>query len=1464
MKGWKGKMRGKKLKQIWYWFIIVTLLFGNFYPVTKVNAASDGVTLDGDTVTVAKGSDLMVVQVCAPQIIKVNYKPNGVQDPETLVIDPNKKWSTGNIISSDLSSDPAIIKTAKSTIKISKSNFGVSVYDVSNSLVLQQTSLDSNSVSFSHASGQNFYGIGGDGANDSSSGPLKTGSNSVYAGGQGHCGAPFTWSNGGYGLLVDSDGGNINIGDTSLKYSGISKKNTEYFVMIGTPTELLSAEAQISGTSPMFPKWATGFTNTQWGWRDSTKTDEDQLKDTINKYRSGGYPIDNFCLDFDWKNWGEGNYGEFTWNNKNFPGGSSGELKQSMAAQGVKLTGIAKPRLFVGTQEDTALTAINGWMPNSSAYEDYCAKQFQTTLRNVRNVDYSKDAVRNWWWSQEKGSFDSGIVGFWNDECDSPNNFANFDNLNMQRANYEGQTAYTTNQRAWSINRTYYAGAQRYAYGLWSGDIGSGFPSMKAQKDKMIEAVNLGEAKWGMDTGGFNGTPNSENYARWLEFSAFTPIFRVHGQHVPDTSTERYPWNFGDTAAAAAKNVMHLRYQLIPYIYKYDQQASDSGIGLVKSLMMEYPNDTNAKNDTDAWIFGDYMLVSPVLDQGQTSKSIYLPAGTWTDYFTGKTYTGGQTINYTIDSTTWKDVPLFIKQGAIIPSQDYENYVGEKKMTNIYVDVFPDVQKTSFDYYDDDGNTTSYKSGNYFKQKLTVQRSDDWKSVEFNTLLKEGSYTPDVQNYIVKLHVTSTGAVTVGGQTLSKYSSLDQLKSVSGEGYATGTDVYGDVVYVKVAAGQLKDVVAPCTFNGTVKNTTLYERSSASTLSMQYSLDSGNTWSASQAMSKSNITGYFQNSFSYTMTNSYPVKVRFSDGNTNLPSDAGVVLPSTGDTFTIAKDGTVTSGIPKTNTTNIYIGTTTGNQPKLQYKDDTGNWSNDILMPAYGADSGHYMSSLSFPTDVTPVVRYSDDSGVTWKPSTQGQSVNQGDYYNDNTGTLIQGNPGWSNAVTIYYKKGYNTPYIHWRASGGTWTTVPGNKMQDAEVTGYAKATLNIGTATSAEVCFNDGNGHWDNNGGKNYIFNAGYSTFSAGTITSGTPLGPVQLIVSPSVKGGTYTSVQTVALTSSVKTASIYYTIDGTTPTSGSIKYTAPLTINSTTTLKAIAVDTTGNQSTIDTEQYTINIPVVTITASANIKGGTYTSAQTISLTASVSNAAIYYTTDGSTPTILSTKYSLQIVVNSSEMLKFIAVDNLNNQSQVYTEQYVINIAPPVYTITIDTNVNDVANSKAKNITLTPSSAATIYYTEDGTTPTVLSTKYIGTFQTNSGTILKYYAQDTSGNKSQIYTLNINVQQITVHFKKPSSWLAPNMYYYDASGQLTGPAAPGVSMTAEGDDWYTYTIQGWTYATVSFNDGTNQSPASGQAGYDVSGEKWILDGKIYSSKPSSTSASAMISNTNLVSLLAA
>jgi hypothetical protein len=201
---------------------------------------------------------------------------------------------------------------------------------------------------------------------------------------------------------------------------------------------------------------------------------------------------------------------------------------------------------------------------------------------------------------------------------------------------------------------------------------------------------------------------------------------------------------------------------------------------------------------------------------------------------------------------------------------------------------------------------------------------------------------------------------------------------------------------------------------------------------------------------------------------------------------------------------------------------------------------------------------------------------------------------------------------------------------------------------------------------------------------------------------------------GGTYSSEQSVTLTAS-EAATIYYTLDGADPTTTSTKYTQPINISTTTTLKFMAIDTAGNQSTISSESYILEIIDITPpTVSANPKGGTYRSEQSISLSAS-ELAVIYYTLDGTDPTTTSSIYSEPITISSSKTLKFMAVDTAENQSTVFTETYTIDLDTPAViadkdALTISYGDGDSYASVTKNIILpvTGQNGSTITWSSD------------------------------------------------------------------------------------------------------------------------------------------------------------
>jgi alpha-glucosidase (family GH31 glycosyl hydrolase) len=203
-------------------------------------------------------------------------------------------------------------------------------------------------------------------------------------------------------------------------------------------------------------------------------------------------------------------------------------------------------------------------------------------------------------------------------------------------------------------------------------------------------------------------------------------------------------------------------------------------------------------------MFGDGLLVSPVVKQDQTVKHIYLPAGRWTDWFTGKVYQGGQTISYAVDATHWSDIPLFIRDGAIIPMQPVMDYVGERPVTQVTVQVFPADRTTRFDYYDDDGSTYAYEHGVYFSQALSTRRKGD--EVTFATAAPTGTYKPALRDYLVAIHGITAKAVDDGQAGLHAYASAAALKAAGGDGWATGTDRYGPVTWVRLTSGQAHSV----------------------------------------------------------------------------------------------------------------------------------------------------------------------------------------------------------------------------------------------------------------------------------------------------------------------------------------------------------------------------------------------------------------------------------------------------------------------------------------------------------------------------------------------------------------------------------------------------------------------------------------------------------------------------------
>ncbi len=749
------------------------------------------ITQVGTRLDVHIGNQHIELALVRDNVLHVHYLPDGCTTQPTLVMAPQAP-TDGNVpfkLTHEGSTYALASASLRAVFDASATRLSLYVPGQSRPLLYQRNlaDLSNRAVVLDFANGSPLYGVDGY-KNDSSdaSGIVRGGMHVAKAGLQGQVGAPFVWSTAGFGVLVDTRGATYDLGDRELRARNLSQPDVSYYLIVGTPKKIFAALNDLSGHPQLFPKWALGFTNSQWG------IDQQQLLDIVHTYRSKHIPIDNFTLDFDWKAWGEDNYGEFRWNPVKFPDGPSGKLAKMLAREGIHLTGIMKPRIHVDTVQGRYASAHHLWFPGENTYDDYFSH------KPVRDIDFNDPAARAWFGDMTmKYAFAKGIVGWWNDEADqinANNEPINDDTqfLNMQRSLYNAQRR-VSDVRVWSINRNFWLGSQRYAYGMWSGDIDTGFDNMAAQRERMLSAIDVGETLWGMDGGGFNGNPTPENYARWIQFGAFTPIFRVHGQH----NMLRQPWRYGAVAEKAATDAIRLRYSLIPYIYSYFRQAHVSGVGLVRPLIFDWPQDPKVRNDIDAWMFGDWLMVSPVVSQGIKSKSIYLPAGEWIDWNTGKRHVGGRTIEHIVDNNHWSDIPIYVRTGAIIPMQPVMDYVGQKPVTQASVEIFPSTQRTRFDYYDDDGETYAYERGVYYRQVLSVQRAGNG-AVKLEIAAPDGSFKPALRHYLLKIHGAAATSVTDSSTELRHVAGVHDLDK--GQAWTTGQDRFGKVTYVRVDA----------------------------------------------------------------------------------------------------------------------------------------------------------------------------------------------------------------------------------------------------------------------------------------------------------------------------------------------------------------------------------------------------------------------------------------------------------------------------------------------------------------------------------------------------------------------------------------------------------------------------------------------------------------------------------------
>jgi alpha-glucosidase/alpha-D-xyloside xylohydrolase len=272
----------------------------------------------------------------------------------------------------------------------------------------------------------------------------------------------------------------------------------------------------------------------------------------------------------------------------------------------------------------------------------------------------------------------------------------------------------------------------RYGAFLWSGDVASTWETLKTHVPVAVNTGLSGIPFWGTDIGGFVPTPEllGDLYVRWFQFAAFCPLFRAHGR----TWHLRLPWgwNLGELGPEETatyqgagrppdselhntqvepicRKFLELRYRLMPYLYSAVRETALTGMPIMRALWLHYPDDPAAVARGDEYLWGGDILVAPVVEKGATSRRLYLPRGTWFDFWTEERTVGGREIDRAVDLAT---MPLFVQAGAIVPMGPVKQYTAEPVDGPLTVTVYPGTDG-SFDMFEDDGKSFEYRRGGW-------------------------------------------------------------------------------------------------------------------------------------------------------------------------------------------------------------------------------------------------------------------------------------------------------------------------------------------------------------------------------------------------------------------------------------------------------------------------------------------------------------------------------------------------------------------------------------------------------------------------------------------------------------------------------------------------------------------------------------------------------------------------------
>ncbi|EWH08661.1 alpha-glucosidase [Catenovulum agarivorans DS-2] len=528
---------------------------------------------------------------------------------------------------------------------------------------------------------------------------------------------PGVLSSQGYMLMFDNPAkGSIDIGkkkQNQLQFSAVSGRASYYLVVGDNPQDIVENYVQLTGTQPMPPRWALGYLASRFGYHN-----EQEARLVVEKFTQAGIPLDGIIFDLFWFGKDvQGHMGNLVWDKQAFP--NPKKMISDFKQQGVNTVLITEP--FILTTSKQWQSAVdNQVLATNSAEEPYT---YDFYFGHTGLIDIFNPKAQDWFWQYYQRQMELGVEGWWGDlgepevhPDDIIHSAGRGDHIHnayghvWAKTVFEKQRKNFPNKRPFILMRSGFAGSQRYGLIPWTGDVSRSWDGLKPQVELSLQMSLFGLAYTHSDLGGFAGNNwDAEMYIRWLQYGVFQPIYRPHAQE--DVAPE--PVFHDAKTKRIAKHFINLRYQLMPYLYTMVFDNNVKGTPLMRPLSFAEPDNLDYWLSSNEYLWGDAMLVAPVVNPGVKLKTVNLPNGVWYDFWSDKKIIGGKTVQI---PTSIESIPVFVKGGHFIPMKatatNAQKYDSRSLQLHYYL-AAKEGQYLGKMYHDDGSTVNAYEHQRY-------------------------------------------------------------------------------------------------------------------------------------------------------------------------------------------------------------------------------------------------------------------------------------------------------------------------------------------------------------------------------------------------------------------------------------------------------------------------------------------------------------------------------------------------------------------------------------------------------------------------------------------------------------------------------------------------------------------------------------------------------------------------------